>query len=88
MVNDFSVKKYIKRLEDIFEQHADKEKAVQMEKYMRNKIKFYGIQAKQRRKLSSPRQSKYNSPPHSQLSQVVIKLWSKGQLLHPNQKQG
>ncbi|MFW6312053.1 MAG: DNA alkylation repair protein [Nanoarchaeota archaeon] len=77
MVNDFSVKKYIEKLEDIFEQHADEEKAVQMEQYMRNKFDFYGLQAKERRKLSRHLQKKDNRPPHSQLSQVIIKLWSK-----------
>lgn len=77
MVNDFLVKKYIEKLEDIFKEHADNEKAAQMEKYMRNKFKFYGLQAKQRRKLSRHLQTKDNRPPHSQLSQVIIKLWTK-----------
>ena len=77
MVNDFSVKDYIKELEDIFKQHGDKEKAVQMEKYMRNKFDFYGLHANERRKLSRHLQKIDNRPPHSQLSQVIIKLWSK-----------
>ncbi len=77
MVNDFPVKKYIDKLENIFEKNAVKEKADQMENYMRNKFGFYGLEAKQRRKLSNHLQKKDNRPPHSQLSQVVIKLWSK-----------
>lgn len=77
MVNDFSVKEYIEELEEIFEKHADKEKAIQMGKYMRNKFDFFGLHAKQRRKLSRHLQKTDNRPPHSQLGQVIIKLWSK-----------
>ena len=77
MVNDFSVEDYIEKLEDVFNKHSDKDNAVQMEKYMRNKFDFYGLHAKQRRELSRHLQKLDNRPPPSQLSQVIIKLWSK-----------
>ncbi len=79
MVNDFSADDYIKKVKEVFEQNKDEDKAVQMEKYMRNKFEFYGIQAKERRELSKKLQKIKNRPPHAQLSQVIIKLWSADQ---------
>jgi len=76
MVNDFSADQYIKELKEIFASNKDEEKAVQMKKYMRNKFEFYGLQATERRQLSRELQKIKNRPPHSQLSQVIIKLWS------------
>jgi len=79
MVNDFSADDYIKKVKEVFEQNKDEDKAVQMEKYMRNKFEFYGIQAKERREVSKKLQKIKNRPPHAQLSQVIIKLWSADQ---------
>ena len=79
MVNDFSADDYIKKVKEVFEQNKDEDKAVQMEKYMRNKFEFYGIQAKERRELVKKLQKIKNRPPHAQLSQVIIKLWSADQ---------
>lgn len=76
MVNDFSTDEYIKKVKKRFKKNKDEEKAVQMKKYMRDKFEFYGIQATERRKLSKNLQEINNRPPHVQLSQVVIKLWS------------
>ncbi len=76
MVNDFSADDYIGKVKGVFEQNKDEDKAVQMKKYMRNKFEFYGIQATERRKLSKKLQKIKNRPPHAQLSQVIIKLWS------------
>lgn len=76
MVNDFSADDYIEKVKGVFEQNKDEDKAVQMKKYMRNKFEFYGIQATERRKLSKKLQKIKNRPPHAQLSQVIIKLWS------------
>ena len=76
MVNDFSVDEYIDEIKSIFNDNADKDKAVQMKKYMRDQFEFFGLQAAERRKLSKELKKKGNRPPHASLSQVIIKLWS------------
>ena len=76
MVNDFSAEDYVNKVKTVFEENKDDEKAVDMKKYMRDQFEFYGIQATERRKISRGLQKVDKRPPHSKLSQVIIKLWS------------
>lgn len=42
---------YIEYIQQLFNEHEDKENAFHMEKYMRNKFPFLGIKTPLRRKL-------------------------------------
>lgn len=66
---------YLKQLERQFEDHRNKEIAVQMEAYMRNQFSFLGIKAPIRKELSKPFLLKLNRPSIDVLNHVIINLW-------------
>ncbi|MGC9470354.1 MAG: DNA alkylation repair protein [Bacteroidales bacterium] len=61
-------------MEEIFDRHADPEKAVMMKKYMKNRFPFYGIQSPLRRELLRPLLRNVN-PTRDELIHVVDELW-------------
>jgi len=66
---------YLKQLEKTFEENRNPEIAVQMEAYMRNKFRFLGIKAPQRKELLKPFLIQSNRPSVDELNSVVKTLW-------------
>ncbi len=68
---------YIKNIEAKFSKNANPEYALNMKKYMRNKIEFFGINSPLRRELSREFLRKENLPPTEIIKDIVKELWAK-----------
>lgn len=58
------------------EEHADREKAAQMKKYMRGQFEYYGIQTGQRINLSKGFLDSFKNSEWSIIQDIVRQLWS------------
>ena len=67
---------YLKQVISAFKNAADPEAASAMEKYMRNKFKFYGITSPTRKELSKSFFSKSTLPPFEEIPAIVKHLWN------------
>lgn len=65
---------YVARLQQLFEQHRDVDKAMPMSKYMREQFDFYGLQQPLRMKLTRQFWSEYGAPESDKALQAVVKL--------------
>ena len=66
---------YIKNLIKVFENNANKENAIWMKKYMRNKFEYYGIQTPQRKELAMTFFRKNGMPEISEIDTIINDLW-------------
>ncbi|PLR66114.1 MULTISPECIES: DNA alkylation repair protein [Bacillaceae] len=65
---------YANNLRDVFLQHADLEKAISMENYMRNQFRFLGIKSPERKEITKQFLMEHGRP--DQLKETILKLWS------------
>jgi 3-methyladenine DNA glycosylase AlkD len=66
---------YIGDIKQLFEQYRDKEKAIQMEKYMKNHFEFFGIPSPQRNEITKQFFKKNGYPDKKDLFTVIYLLW-------------
>ncbi|MDR0139985.1 DNA alkylation repair protein [Metabacillus idriensis] len=62
------------KLRDVFSNHADLEKAIVMEKYMRDQFRFFGIKSPDRKEITKQFLKQHGRPEH--LSDTVLELWT------------
>lgn len=67
----------IHKLEEKFKVAADPSRALQMEKYMKDRFPFFGIQANPRRAICSEFMKEYGLPEKKDLFEVISQLWEK-----------
>ena len=67
----------IRKLEEKFKEAADPSRALQMEKYMKDRFPFFGIQANPRRAICSEFVEEYGLPAKEDLFEVIRQLWEK-----------
>ena len=67
----------IRKLEEKFKEAADPSRALQMEKYMKDRFPFFGIQANPRRAICSEFMKEYGLPAKEDLFEVIRQLWEK-----------
>ncbi|MGG4488401.1 DNA alkylation repair protein [Metabacillus idriensis] len=65
---------YAIKLRDVFSQNADQEKAIAMEKYMRDQFRFFGIKSPERKEITKQFLKQHGRPDH--LSDTVLELWT------------
>ncbi|MRX54759.1 hypothetical protein HMPREF3291_08305 [Bacillus sp. HMSC76G11] len=65
---------YAIKLKDVFSQHADQEKSMAMEKYMRHQFRFFGIKSPDRKEITKQFLKQHGRPDH--LSDTVLELWT------------
>jgi len=70
------VDRYISSLTKTFAEHSNSENAVSMQKYMKNKFKFFGIKSTLRRELSKDFLKKEDLPDFENIGVIVRELWS------------
>ncbi|NOY37824.1 MAG: DNA alkylation repair protein [Chlorobi bacterium] len=68
---------FLQSLDQVLLSHADKEKAPQMAKYMRNLFPFLGIQSPVRKKILSDLVKDHGLPPKESLEEIVTYCWEK-----------
>ncbi len=66
---------WIKSVKGIFEDHRHPEQAEGMERYMRDKFKFYGIKSKERRKLTRTFLNDTKNFKQKELTNICLALW-------------
>ena len=66
---------YVRRLKDLFEQHANPAKAAPMKKYMRDQFEYLGIQTPQNTALIRQFTGEYGLPSLDDLDKVLRDLW-------------
>lgn len=67
--------KHVQLLQSTFENERNKEKAVEMEKYMRGMFPFIGLQAQERRQLSSPFMKDLKFKENKDIESIIRSLW-------------
>lgn len=70
---------YIKELQNIFQENADPERALQQKAYMKGKFEYYGLASPQRRILEKPFLAKQFLPNKEIAFQICRELWQKPQ---------
>lgn len=65
---------YAIKMRGVFSQHADQEKAIAMEKYMRDQFRFFGIKSPDRKEITKQFLKQHGRPVH--LSDTVLELWT------------
>ncbi len=70
---------YLSPLEKQFRQHADKERAVQMARYMKNQFEFFGIPGPRRNELEKEFLIKYGRPSPEKLTPLIKEAYKKPQ---------
>ena len=63
----------------VFKQHEDKNRAVSMAKYMKNKFEYFGIPSPLRREISKPFLKKDKLPDIVQIPEIITELWARPQ---------
>ena len=70
------MKKYVIDIKDIFTKYADKDNAIPMAKYMKNKFKFHGIKTPQRKELLKQYHKENGYPKIDEIDKICRELWS------------
>ncbi len=66
---------YIKPLEAAFHTYADPDKAIQMQKYMKDKFVFYGINSSLRKEIFKAHKIQYGLIPEIKTAEIVNWCW-------------
>lgn len=66
---------YISSLGKYYEKHANKEDAMFMKKYMKNKFEFFGLRKSNREAAEKEFVDKYGLPGYKNLGQLIPELW-------------
>ena len=66
---------YIDNLVKIFRSNANRQDAIQFERYMRNQFQFIGIRSPRRKEISRPFLRRENLPDLDNTDQIVRQLW-------------
>jgi 3-methyladenine DNA glycosylase AlkD len=70
---------YSQEVIHVFKQHEDKNRAVSMAKYMKNKFEYFGIPSPLRKEISNPLQVKTNQPNIDHIPKIIRELWGQPQ---------
>ena len=67
---------YSKKIEKLYRTHSNKEIAIHMAKYLKNKFECFGLKSPERKELSKQFIKEYGYPDYNNLEQVTKDLWA------------